>query len=1443
MCIQSIVMKTLLSFCLLLAVVPWARADVRAEGETWVLEDSQLKVTVGAENAHLTVLDKTSGTLWQQEDPSKHASNKDDVHVWRAAKPIAVDGNPEEWSRIPHDDYVWLPWMGDNGEANCSGGAKVMWDDEMLYLYVRIRDDNVAFGGEATEEWWESDSVEFWVDTVRVGLHLAPADKAAAVNSRGEVFADGKVAVRLVETDHLPGYELEAAVPLQHFPVLKDAAAGIRFSFALGLNDADPLPGASVKRDRQSYSPRSWVDSAPMTFSVAVLTDEKGQAPARSIQNDRSAKAAGRRVSELKPGERPNSLTYKYLLQEGQTAEVPLQVTMELVEGKAAIDVGLECQSGAETPIEPFNYPLALYPSEPETYFVGVANYTNGRYLPVGDPFCRSRQFCLAGGDLPFLLVTDGQKGLSTTLLTPWDGAVQMQTRSEDPGKLGFPGFRWYPAKGVWARARKGRLSFFAKGGHVTACKIYREMAQEQGLVRTFTEKAKKKPNVRKLFGAVNWWGGSPAFALEAKAAGMTHGLLNGRPSPARMAEVIAQGWLVGEYDNYEDINDSEIIDRAKAPVETHAVVKADGEFMTAWVTRDKDMNPIHTYMKQCTGVMTKCARVVIPKVLATYPYNTRFLDVTTATGLKECYSPLHPCDRKQDQANRETLCAYVGDELGLVAGGEHGKYYDVRFLDYHEGMMGGACYSWPAGYLRDIKSREEIDERYLKYGIDPSYRVPMFELVFHDCVVDYWYWGATNDYLHDFAPEITDRKTAMNVLYGTPPMMWAYGHGLRWSEPEQRRLMIEIYQQTCKLHEVIADQEMVSHEFLTPDRQVQRSTFADGTVCTVNFGDSTYKVTTDDREFALGTNDFYVKGPSVEQWRLRTGGADDEREVYICTDQFLLVQKPTGTIRQQGLVASGEVSLQRDQTGARIALANGSTLALDLADYCADWRGKPAALLVLDDRGNVRCRGPVVRDGQVSLKAGGQDTRYALLIGDAADVPDLVVSDLDVRLDWGSDAGDRALPVDILIDAEVKNLGLAAAQEAVLRIQLDGASGPVLLEKRIQHLDAGRELSFHTALPGDRADGQRRIVASIFGKELTQTGPAQRTVPFRIPTVASAFPIRQALDFQVPNGNAEGLAIEMAYQLPAEADPANLRVLFAGGVSTPAQFESGKGSQGTLVFVLPAGVPAGDTQAELLAMPKGVDGGVYPPASQFNIGRTEKGVGNLLCETPYGPYRQEVPDPFFLPRLVFGTYSLTLHEGTLTDIAVHQPDGGELTVVSSIIESSEETGWSSEPGELIDFALEEIGPVRAVFRMSKKLQGGYKLTRRFLFYADRFEVVSTCQPHRSLLTRTMYAVDGIAVKGSGGQAVMDGVGENEDFGVAGQPQWFAAFGPKYRSACFALTPARGFTYWDSGTHRGQMGLGCPGATERRVFLWGPGTDNADFAKAIWRAYAETLER
>ena len=455
-------MKKLLLPCFLLAILPQLRADVRQDGNDWILENSQLQVTIADETAHVTVLDKASGTVWAQEDPAKQSRNQDHVRIHRAAQPVVVDGDPKEWAGIPHEDYVWLPWMGDNGEANCSGGAKVMWDEKMLYLYVRVRDDQVTFGGEARTKWGQADSVEFWVDSVQVGLHLAPDGKEVAVNPRGEPFADAQIAKRLVNDNRLPGYELEVAMPLRHFPVLENPAAGTRFSFALGLNDADPAPGAPLKRDRQSYSPSSWTDSAPSTFAVAVLTDAKGDAPPRTRENDRSASAEY--VSGMKPGKAPNSLTYTYSMRRGQVVEVPLHVTWQLAPDKAALDVELVCLAGAETPLKPFSYPFALYPEKPETYFMGVANYTDGRYLPVGDSFCRSREFCRWGGDLPFLLVTDGQQGVANILMTPWDGAIQMQTRQDDAGKLGFPGFRWHPSKGIWGETRRGR-PFFPRAG------------------------------------------------------------------------------------------------------------------------------------------------------------------------------------------------------------------------------------------------------------------------------------------------------------------------------------------------------------------------------------------------------------------------------------------------------------------------------------------------------------------------------------------------------------------------------------------------------------------------------------------------------------------------------------------------------------------------------------------------------------------------------------------------------------------------------------------------------------------------------------------------------------------------------------------------------------------------------------------------------------------
>jgi len=428
--------------------------------------------------------------------------------------------------------------------------------------------------------------------------------------------------------------------------------------------------------------------------------------------------------------------------------------------------------------------------------------------------------------------------------------------------------------------ARRVLFSFAARGGYVAMAKRYREYARQQGLIVPFAEKLKKNPHIERLFGAPDVWGNSSLkFAREAKSLGVEKMLIHGRSTPAEQKAINDLGYLTSEYDNYTDVlplEPGKHVDSSHDQVPEHVVLRADGERMKAWLTFDKKRQ----YMKRCPAMWLPAARQVIPKLLEEQPFVGRFFDVTTAADLYECYDPKHPLTRGQKRRCGVELLSYVRS-LGLVVGGEHGIWWGVPQLDYIEGMMSGGYASWPAGHLIHPKPKDEEFtgpsghkygkwERYAQWGIGHESRVPLWELVFHDCVVSTWYWGDASDFLLTAAPEITPKKDAFNVLYGTIPLLWANKDG-SWTT--HRDLFLRTYRNTCRLHEVLAGPELLSHEFVTTDRAEQRTRFSDGTEVIVNFGAQPYTVPFAGRKYELPQNGWAVKGPRIEQSRALKDG------------------------------------------------------------------------------------------------------------------------------------------------------------------------------------------------------------------------------------------------------------------------------------------------------------------------------------------------------------------------------------------------------------------------------------------------------------------------------------------------------------------------------------------------------------------------------------------
>jgi len=97
------------------------------------------------------------------------------------------------------------------------------------------------------------------------------------------------------------------------------------------------------------------------------------------------------------------------------------------------------------------------------------------------------------------------------------------------------------------------------------------------------------------------------------------------------------------------------------------------------------------------------------------------------------------------------------------------------------------------------------------------------------------WYWGDYNNKL----PAIWEKRDLFNMLYGTPPMFMFRKNF--WDENKDR--FARSYRNVCSVARMVGYSEMTDHRFVTADRTVQQTKFANGAAVLVNFGDKPYRL------------------------------------------------------------------------------------------------------------------------------------------------------------------------------------------------------------------------------------------------------------------------------------------------------------------------------------------------------------------------------------------------------------------------------------------------------------------------------------------------------------------------------------------------------------------------------------------------------------------------
>ncbi|WP_373944937.1 glycoside hydrolase [Vibrio chagasii] len=320
------------------------------------------------------------------------------------------------------------------------------------------------------------------------------------------------------------------------------------------------------------------------------------------------------------------------------------------------------------------------------------------------------------------------------------------------------------------------------------------------------------------------------------------------QPNAVELAK--QSGYLVGTYDSYNtaipaQLNDSWLTAQLPDPIrKTCAIEQADGALKKGFRGNGFYLNPnCHLdYVKQRVKDIMKFGH-----------FNSLFLDVDATAMAREDYSD--NTSESQMLSAFNNRMQWLSDQPSLVLGSEDGNSLTTKGIAFAHGLE-TVGFGWTDKEMKQDRQSPyflgrwypvhkpdfffkpaKVKEPYKSLLFSPQYRVPLYQAVFHDEVINTHHW-------HSDSLKFTNVKTNRDLtamLYNTPAMVHlTRDEAVKSTSPRLKAL--KHYQDGFEpIHEQLWVTALIDFSWLNNNGSVQQTTFSDGSKIIANFSDQAF--------------------------------------------------------------------------------------------------------------------------------------------------------------------------------------------------------------------------------------------------------------------------------------------------------------------------------------------------------------------------------------------------------------------------------------------------------------------------------------------------------------------------------------------------------------------------------------------------------------------------